>query len=181
MNYRAFIEDDDTPFRIEYYHNPSRWIKNAVATDNPIMDVNKWSQEIKYMNKVNENDFSISDDIRNLPTDTGGIYIFFIKGISLPFIENYIVYIGRCQYTEAQNINKRAKEYFVNDYLRGERLMIQKMFKHWKDHLYYRYYPDTDNDNIKRNEAQLIRAILPPLNEVIPDKMDIRETIPAFN
>ena len=55
------------------------------------------------------------------------------------------------------------------------------MFSRWKDHLYYRYYPDTDNERIKNNEIQLIRAILPQYNEVIPDQIEIQDSIPAFN
>lgn len=41
----------------------------------------------------------------------GGIYMFYIKGICLQFIEDYIVYIGRYKSTDNQNIRKRAKEY----------------------------------------------------------------------
>ena len=55
------------------------------------------------------------------------------------------------------------------------------MFSRWKDYLYYRYYPDTDNDRIKNNEIQLIRAILPQYNEVIPDQIDRCDSIPAFS
>ena len=32
--------------------------------------------------------------INQLPNDKGGIYIFYLKGICLPFFENYILYIG---------------------------------------------------------------------------------------
>ena len=106
--------------------------------------------------------------------------MFYIKGICLPFIENYIIYIGRCKSTHKQNIKKRAKEYYTDDYLKGKRQMIRSMFNHWKEYLYYRYYPDVDNERIDQNESILIRAILPPYNEVIPDKIDIQPTIPAF-
>ena len=173
MIYRAFIDDEDTFFRIEYYLSPNRWIENSFSSDNPIADVCNWSKEIKYMNNSNE---KISEEINNLPTNTGGVYMFFVKGTTLPFIENYIVYIGRCRFTATQNIRKRAKEYITDN-----RPMIKKMFKHWKKHLYYRYYSDIDNTQIDRNEIQLIRALLPPYNEVIPDKMNIQETAPAFN
>jgi hypothetical protein len=177
MNYRAFIEDDDTPYRIEYYHNPRRWIENNVDTSNAIMKIENWSSEIKYMNHTYDD---VSNEIKSLPNDKGGVYMFYIKGICLPFIENYIVYIGRCKSTDNQNIKKRAKEYFANDYIKGRRQMIQKMFNHWKEYLYYRCYLDNDNDRIDLNESYLIRAILPPYNEVIPDKVEIQPTTPAF-
>jgi hypothetical protein len=174
MNYRAFLEEgDNAPFRIEYYHSPKRWIISHVGQNNPIMNEDNWSSEIKYMNSTNEN---ISTAIDDLPADTGGIYIFFIKGMNLPFIENYIVYIGRCRYTKNQNIRKRAKEYFLD-----ERPMIKKMFRLWKNHLYYRYYSDKDNVAIDDNEVRLIQSVLPPFNEKIPDRIDIQKTVPAFN
>jgi len=177
MNYKAFIEDDDTPFRIEYYHNPIRWKANFLDSNNPIMNVENWSDEIKFLNQTYDN---VSDGINNLPNDKGGVYMFYIKGISLPFIENYIVYIGRCKSTDSQNIKKRAKEYFTNDYQKGNRKMIQKMIRRWKEFLFYRYYSDTDNEKIDQNESILIRTILPPYNEIIPDKIVIQPTRPAF-
>ena len=173
MNYRAFIEEDEAAlFEVNYYHKPQRWIENAMNAANPMMDEQNWSQEIKYLNPLNDN---ISLEINNLPNNIGGVYMFFIKGVNLPFIENYILYIGRALSTDSQNIRKRAKEYFSDD-----RTMIKRMFKHWKNYLYYQYFPDTDNEAIKRNEVQLIRAILPPLNERIPDRIEIQATIPAF-
>jgi hypothetical protein len=54
------------------------------------------------------------------------------------------------------------------------------MMSHWKNHLYYRFFPDTDNPRIDANEALLIRAIVPPFNEVIPNICNPQEPIPAF-
>ena len=86
------------------------------------------------------------------------------------------MYIGRCQLTERQHIRKRAKEYYTDS-----RDLIVEMFNRWKEHLYYRYYPDIDNEKIKIHEVQLIRAILPQYNEVIPDRIDVQDSVPAFN
>lgn len=171
MHYRAFIDDEDTPFRIEYYHNPNRWLSNPINSNNPIMNINNWSEEIKYIGSTG----NVADEILSLPNNTGGIYMFYIKGVSLPFIENYVLYIGRCRFTNSQNIRKRAKEYLMDT-----RPLIARMFRLWKDYLFYRFYPDTDNVRIDTNEIQLIRAIFPPLNETIPDNIDVQATIPAF-
>lgn len=172
MRNRAFIDDENKLFDITYYHTPSRWIKYAVDESNPIADESNWSKEIKYLNETNDD---ISDDIKNIPNDTGGIYMFFLKGISLSFIEKYIVYIGRCQYTDSQNIRKRAREYFSDN-----RDFIKGMFSKWKQFVYYRYYPDTDNERIKMNEAILLNALWPPFNPTIPDKTEVQPTINAF-
>lgn len=168
--YRAFTINDGN-LRLEYFPNPSRWHENITDLNNPILNEDQWSKEIKYLNNTNDD---ISDDIKNIPNNTGGVYMFFIKGISLPFIEKYIMYVGRAEYTEHQNIRKRAKEY-----LKPDRDLIKYMFQ-WKEYLYYRYYPDTDNKRIIDNEAMLIRAIVPPCNETIPNKIEVKRTINAF-
>ncbi len=172
MTSRAFIDDENKLFDITYYHTPSRWIVNAVDPLNPITNEANWSAEIKYLNVANDD---ISDEIKNIPNDRGGIYMFFIKGLSLPFIEKYIVYIGRCQYTDSQNIRKRAREYYKDN-----RDFIKNMFSHWKEYLYYRYYPDTDNNKIKANEAILLNAIWPPFNPTIPNNTNVQPSINAF-
>lgn len=87
--YRAFLAEDSNNYQYEltYYHNPNRWRNNIINTENPIRNVDNWSDEIKYLNESNDD---LSDDIKNLPNDTGGIYVFYIKGLNLSFIENYI-------------------------------------------------------------------------------------------
>lgn len=175
--YRAFLAEDGNNYQYElkYYHNPQRWVANTIEIDNPIRNVENWSTEIKYLNPSNDD---ISDEIKMLPNNTGGIYVFYVKGINISFLENYILYIGRCQFTgtKKQNLRKRAKEYYSDT-----RVLILEMFCRWKDYLYYRYYPDTDNERIKDIEVQLIRAICPQYNEVIPEKIEIQNSVPAFN
>ena len=173
MLYRAFVEKDASyNLQVTYYHKPRRWLDNNHGVLELISEEN-WSPEIKYLDDANEN---ISNEIKTLPNNTGGIYVFYLKGISIPFLENYILYIGRSRYTSRQNIRKRANEYFSDG-----RDLIQKMFQEWKSYIYYRYFPKIDNYEIDRIEAQLIRAILPPLNEKIPDRIEIQPTITAFN
>lgn len=174
MRKNAFLNlnDEDKLFDIIYYHNPRHWVENKIDAANPIVDEANWSTEIKYYNGED-----ISDEIKDLPTNTGGIYMFYLKGINLPFIEKYIVYIGRCHYTDGvQYIRKRAKEYDSDN----SRSDIVRMKKYWKNYLFYRYYPETDNEKIDRDEITLIRAIRPPFNSEIPDKTEVQHTINAF-
>ena len=79
------------------------------------------------------------------------------------------------KHTINQNINKRA-----NEYLKDERIEIKRMFRKWKEYLYYRYYPDTDNEKIRSNEVKLIRAKGPEYHEEIPDNIEIQDSVPAF-
>ncbi len=180
MLYQAFVDDDDENILhlLQYYHNPSRWLDNTLPNDALIRDVSLWSNEIKYLNADNTD---VSDEIRKVPDNAGGIYIFYIKGLNLSFIENHILYVGRSRYTEDHNIRARAMSYFYKFKSKTEtRSKIKKMFRLWPNHLYYRYYPSTDNSFIDKTEEVLIRAILPPMNEKIPNKVNIQPKIPAF-
>ena len=171
MRYRAYNAfNKDKSLEILFRPNPIRWMDNFVGNDNPIRDVTNWSSEIKYLN-----DGKISDEIRNMPKDKGGLYMFYLKGPNLPFAEYYILYIGRALYTPSENICKRAMHY-----LKDERYMIQEMFDNWKNDLYYRYFPDTDNIAIEKNEIALIRSIVPPYNEDIPNKREEQPKVKAF-
>lgn len=166
------MESKDCGFEIKYRPNPKRWAENYIGVDNPITNINNWSKEIKYL----ENG-QLSEEIKNIPKDYGGIYMFYLKGISLPFTENYILYIGRARKTATENINARAKHYM---YDKESRINIKTMFEMWGDILYYRYYIDTDNDKIDNNEVLLIRSIVPPFNLEIPKKLDVQPDINAF-
>ena len=109
-----------------------------------------------------------------------GIYMFFIQGPTLPFIERYIAYIGRAQFTDSQNIRKRANEYFPESQRADSRPKIANMFKHWKPYLYFQYFPCKDNSIIQRCEANLIHAIIPPFNDDIPDRIIVQNPQNAF-
>ena len=109
MHYRAFLTiDDNSSYELKYYHNPNRWNRCvAQLNNNPILDINNWTSEYKFY------DENGSPNLNNqLPDDMGGIYIFYLKGICLPFFENYILYIGKAEITNGQNIRKRVKEYY---------------------------------------------------------------------
>lgn len=162
----------DKFYELTCNHHPQRWKDYTLPNDSPLRNINNWSNEIHYFNNDN---VTASNEIFQLPSDVGGLYVFYLKGPNLPFFENYILYIGRCHITEGQNLRKRALEY-QND----KRSTIKQMMETWKENLYYRYYVDSDNDRIDNNEAFLIRAIAPYYNEQIPDSIDIQPTVNAF-
>lgn len=170
MTYRAFLSKYET-FRTEYYPSPARWEEYSLDEGEPIKDSSKWSDGVKYL----KDDTHVTSEINSLPNNTGGIYMFYIEGGSLSFIEKYILYIGRCKYTEGQNIRKRAMEYLNDD-----RFFIKKMFELWGPYLHYKYYGDTDNSRIVRYERALIMAIAPPFNDSLPEKLEVEPEVSAF-
>lgn len=174
-SYRAFIyeDPDNLQYEVRYYHYPKRWQKYSLPQGCPLSKEENWSEEFKYFDSKG---IDYSDEIKHLPTNTGGIYVFYLKGINLPFLENYILYVGRCHFTAHQNIRKRAKEY-----LSDSRALITFMRDQWRDYLYYRFSPDTNTRQIDQNEVCLIRSIAPFFNERIPDNIEIQTPVQAFS
>lgn len=86
MRRNAFdIEFEDRNFEISFNLNPQRWIDNCPDCDNPIFCEDNWQPEIKYLNSTND---GISDGIKAIPSNTGGIYLFFHK-------RDYITFYGK--------------------------------------------------------------------------------------
>lgn len=158
----------------ELFLYPALW-KNFDFKDFDVSNA-VWSGEIKYLNDKGDD---CSKEIKNLPNKSGGIYCFFIKCHLLPSLANYLVYIGRAQITKNQNLRKRCKTYLSEWTKPDGRAKIQMMFHKWSDSLFVKYLELNDNDQIVRLEASLVNSIMPPFNDMIPDKR-IHKAINAF-
>jgi GIY-YIG catalytic domain. len=112
----------------------------------------------------------------DLPTNTGGIYLFVAKPNLIPNSHFYLLYVGRAHYTYNQNLRKRCKEYIKEQ----SRPKVKRMIEGWGQYLYVRYLPLTDNDLIDSIESEIINKVLPPFNDMIPDKQ-IRTAVKAFS
>ena len=177
MTRDAFITDNDYTKTYEciYYHDPKRWSETPTLMKQ-ILNNQSWSDYIKYL----DGNGHISDKINQLPNDEGGIYMFFIQGQTLPSSEMYLAYIGRARCTTNQNIRKRVKEYLRESSRKNGRHKIKRLFRYWKDYLYIRYFSTKDTTLIEEGERTLIRAVLPPFNDDIPDKIEYKAPQNAF-
>lgn len=179
INRNAFVSrfEENKLYDCTYYHNPNRWNEIPSTVFSSMLEEGHWSKLIKYLDKDNND---ISPEINSIPDNKGGVYIFFIVGPTLPFIERYIAYIGRAQSTPHQNIRKRVKEYLRESNKVNGRHKIVELFKHWKDYLYLMYFECEDNEQIVQLEGCLIHSILPPFNDDIPYKIEIKTPQKAF-
>lgn len=168
MDIPAFVSNPDNKmeaYRYEQYPCPRLWKQYKDITSLFCVE-DAWSDYIKYLNERNE----ISAEIKALPNDYGGIYVFFIQGDNLPFCERYLAYIGRARYTDKENLRRRLMQYLRESNRKdGKRPLIKKLFFNWKEHLYIRYYKSKDNSIIDKGESALINAILPPFNTKLTD------------
>lgn len=142
---------------IEFSLNIDKW--NDL--DREVWDLvhSNWEM-IKFLSE----DGSLNSDIEKLPSNRGGIYVFLLNPDILPDTHTYIMYIGRAQLTLNKNLRTRCKEY-----LKDMRPKIAVMRETWGKDLYIKYLPLDDNKTIKRVERELIRVIIPPFNDRIPD------------
>ena len=177
MDIDAFINANDQSlvYQCTYYHDPKRWQDASLETKKALNRLS-WSDYIKYIG----DDGKVSRKLDEMPSDEGGLYLFFIQGPTLPSSEMYLAYVGRALCTETENIQKRIKRYLWESNSKAGRPKIKRLFRHWKEFLYIRYCSTKDNTLIKAGESTLIRAILPPFNSILPDKITYKEPINAF-
>jgi len=140
------------------------------------LDIDKWntiSEEVKSavssgwksIKYLNDDGTAINDDIKKLPNNRGGIYIFLLKPDKIPLMHRYIMYIGRARRANSFSLRKRCSTYFTDT-----RPKVYRMIKRWGSELYLYYLPINDSDDfIKKVERELLRVIIPPCNSDIPD------------
>ena len=145
--------------------------------DFPTLDLDfvNW-KKIKYLNDEADN---FNNAINNVPNNTGGLYLFYVKCKIISGITEFPLYIGRVQLTEHQNLRKRVKEYFLKYSKNNERPKITKMFKYWAKDLYLAFIALNENEDIIDLEKQIINSLLLPINDQIPDT-EIRQATKAF-
>lgn len=168
--------DENKKYDWVYYHYPERWSEVSLGNMASSKNESHWSDFIKYL----DDDHSISQSIRNIPNDSGGIYVFFVQGPTIPFLERHVAYIGRAKKTRTQNLRKRVMEYLPESEKKNSRHKIYRLFRYWKDYLYIRYLTCSDNDTIDNLEKLLIHAIFPPFNDKIVEKIIIKQPKKAF-
>lgn len=147
---------------VPFILNPADVWNSFDSTLKTLIQEEEGWEEIKFL----ADDGSLNDEIGKIPNDYGGIYIFIAKPNIIPQAHQYIFYIGRAKCTDAQNLRKRCREYF----LRRSRSKINSMITTWGKFLYIKYLPLIDNDIITRLESELILAIFPPFNDDYPNK-----------
>jgi hypothetical protein len=154
-----------------------RFILNTALWDSFDLDVlgiishpQSW-REVKLLDP----DGKKNPQLRVIPNDKGGIYLFLAKPNILPESCLYLMYIGRAHITATQNLRKRCSRYPTEK----KRPKIKRLIEQWGQHLYCRYLPLDDNTIIDNVEGELIRKILPPFNDEIPDQ-EIRDAVKAF-
>ena len=158
---------------VTYTVSPLLWQKWNVT--NIDIKFQNW-KVIKYLNDKGD---GLHSQIKAVPKNKGGLYLFFVDCPTISGITELPFYIGRAQLTSNQNLHKRVSEYYTKYAREDERPKITKMFKYWGNELKLAYLELDDNLNIIDLEKKLINSLLLPMNDEIPDQ-EIRTAIKAF-
>jgi excinuclease UvrABC nuclease subunit len=174
MNNSAFLLGEELELRrVEYILHKDLWSQfNFPDLD---LSFGNWFK-LKYLNA---NADALDSQVENIPNNSGGLYLFYVKCEIISGITEYPLYIGRAQYTDHQNLRKRVKEYFQKYAKNNERPLITKMFNYWANELHLAYFLLDDNYGINELEKQFINSLLLPLNTQIPNT-EISQAIKAF-
>ncbi len=129
------------------------------------LDIEKWASmddEIKTLvssgwnsiKYLNDDGTAINDDIRSVPDDCGGIYLFLLKPDKIPQMHRYIMYIGRAHRAMNFSLRKRCATYISDT-----RPKVSRMMHRWGKELYLFYLPiDKTDDFIDKVESELLRV-----------------------
>ncbi len=158
---------------VEYVLHKPLWDKYPKPTTD--FSFKNW-QKIKFLNDTGT---EFNSQIKHIPNNKGGIYMFFIKCEIISGITEYPFYIGRAQLTEGHSLRARVRSYFTTFSRNEERPKITKMFKYWGAQLHLAFLELNDNTEIVDLEKYLINSLLLPMNDQIPEK-EIREAVKAF-
>jgi len=159
---------DFADYKVSFWFNPKLW-----QSFNPGVRENL-SAAVWLESKFMDNAGRLHADMKVLPKNKGGIYLFVAKPNALPEPCFYLFYVGRALLTSKQNLRKRCSEY-----IRDTRIKINRMRGSWGKHLYVRYLPLCDNLIIQEAEKELINKLLPPFNDKIPDQQ-LQSKVKAF-
>lgn len=160
--------------RILFTLSPDLW--RAFSFNNIDLNAVSWS-ECKFLN---DDGTGLNDEMNSLPKNIGGIYLFCVKSNVIPGISDYLMYIGKAETTNRNSLNVRCKKYYQEYRRIDRRAKIGRLIDVWGEYLYLKYIELDDNEMIVRLEKALINALLPPINDYIPDKR-IRQAKKAFD
>ena len=144
---------------------PSHLWENIDANVLKIVQDSKWTT-FKYLD-INQ---ELNSEVSKVNNHKGGIYIFYVSPEIIKERQRILMYVGRARITRTQNLRKRIKEYYGYLPPNYSRPKVNTMMREWSKFLYCSYIELDDNAQIDLIEKELIRKLIPPFNDQIPDQ-----------
>lgn len=162
-------------FQNTYTMAPELWERFNFA-DLENVDFSKW-QSIKLMN---DDGTAFSENVDQIPTDSGGIYVYSIVPGLIPGCGTYIMYIGMASKSTSENLRYRVKSYQKFIYEQYSRERIHRLFAKWGKYVHVYFLPvNASKEVIFELETRLIGSFVPPCNADIRAKA-VKHAVRAF-
>lgn len=170
----APIEGEPQIFKKPFILMPELW-ERFKYDDLPEVDFTNWGKV-----KILDEDGNFSADLKNIPNEYGGIYIFCVVPNIIAECGSYILYIGMATKTDYENLRDRVKSYKTQMDEDYKRHRIHNMFSLWGDYMVVYYLPiDASVEVIQTLEDRLIACFVPPCNSDIRD-VEVKRKVKAF-
>lgn len=172
--YNDPISCDLECFRNTYTMAPELWERFRLD-DLENVDFTQW----KSVKLMNNDGTAFSEMVNQIPTDSGGIYVYSIEPRIIPGCGAYIMYIGMASKSDSQNLRRRVKSYqqYINSY---DRERIHRLFVKWGKYVYVHFLPiQAAKETIYELETRLIGSLVPPCNSDIRAKA-VKHAVRAF-
>lgn len=173
--YNDPINCDLECFQNTYTMAPELWERFSID-DLENVDFTQW----KSVKLMNDDGSAFSDMVNQIPTDSGGIYVYAIEPRIIPGCGSYIMYIGMASKSANQNLRNRVRAYqrHINDPYSRER--IHRLFSKWGKYVYVYFLPvHATKEIIFDLETRLIGVLTPPCNPDIRAKA-VKHAVRAF-
>jgi hypothetical protein len=168
------IQSELPSFKQPYILAPELWQKFHIDGLTGF-DFSKWKRV-----RMMEEDGSLSDETKEIPSIYGGIYIYCILPGIIPECGVYVMYIGKASKTISENLRSRVRSYkaqFGEAYTRDR---VHNLFARWGKYVYAYYLPvKSDSETIEELETRLIACFVPPCNADIRDPV-VKRAVKAF-
>jgi hypothetical protein len=107
-----------------------------------------------------------ASNAQQVPGDKTGVYTFVADAALAQHPAcSYLLYVGKA---ESQDLRKRYRKYLRAEQEWKERPHIVRMISNWSGHLWFYYAEIAERSAINSLEAELITALLPPMNREWP-------------
>ena len=169
------VNCDLEAFQNNYVMAPELWERFDISDLNEV-DFSKW-QSIKLMNAEAD---GFSEEVQQIPTNSGGIYVYAIQPGVIPVCGSYIMYVGMASKTAHENLQYRVKacQKEIGETYKRDRL--HRLFVKWGKYVYAYYLPvKAPRETIFELETRLIGALTPPCNPDIRAK-GVKRAVNAF-
>lgn len=162
-------------FQNTYTMAPELWERFCID-DLENVDFTQW----KTIKLMNDDGTAFSELVNQIPTDSGGIYVYSVEPKIIPGCGSYVMYIGMASKSASENLRYRVKSYQREIGETYTRERIHRLFVKWGKYVYVHFLPIcAQKEVILDVESRMIGVLVPPCNADIRARA-VKRAVKAF-